>query len=163
MARAIVKINPGLVTYLKDIQANNVAPQTITAGSYQTVRLSTQEGDTSFCSLSSNQFTLQPGTYEILVTVPGRTAGGGATNSGGKAKVRNVTDSTDALIGSRTQGSEANGVNNSEAFVMGQFTITAVKIFEVQFRCSGSSSALGTASNFTENEVYQMVKLTKVA
>src|SRR5690606_21247003 len=53
------------VAYLKDVKPSGTAGGTFTSGSWQTRDLNTIEGDSSFVSLASNQFTLQPGTYHI--------------------------------------------------------------------------------------------------
>ena len=56
------------VPYIKlsDVKSAGTAGGTFTSGSWQTRTLNTEDSDTGGnCSLSSNQFTLDAGTYEI--------------------------------------------------------------------------------------------------
>jgi hypothetical protein len=148
-------------TYLKDVKANNTAPAALSVGSYAARQLNTQEGDTGFCSLASNQFTLQPGTYEFYAEAPMLTT---STGSAAKAKLRNVTDSVDVLIGSSAVDINiglAGNQDSDSSRVIGRFTITAAKVFELQMRASAAAQG-GTIANFGDSEVYAQVKIEKI-
>lgn len=142
--------------FLKDVKASGTDGGTFTSGAWQTRDLNTVENPQSWLSLSSNQFTLQPGTYEIEAFAP-------ASGTGyHKAKLRNITDSTDVIIG---ESSWADGTSSSSSIVCGVFTIIAQKTFEIQHRATGTqvTNGFGGASSFSVNEVYTQVKLRKVS
>lgn len=145
------------VAYVKDVKPNNTTGGAATAGSWNTRTLNTLEGDESFISLSSNQFTLQPGTYQIEGSVPAR-----AVNSH-KSKVRDITNGADIIIGQTclAGGAESNVTHGS---FMGTFTITTATTFAIQQRVQSSqgSGGLGWPSNLGVNEVYTQAKITKV-
>ncbi len=152
------------VAYLKDVKANNTSGGTATSGSYQTRTLNTISGDTSFISLSANQFTLQPGTYNIYAICPAAASG---TNAVGehKAKLRNITDSTDTIIGSNAEAQAVSGaavITNS--IIEDVFSITSAKVFEIQHRVETTyaTSGFGFSMNFGDSEVYTQVKIEKV-
>lgn len=156
---------PGiLVTYLKDIKAPNTGGGAAVTGSYLTRTLNTQEGDATFCVLSSNQFTLIPGTYEIFARVPfGMNNGSDAQLT--KVRLRNVTDSATTLPGDsgRFGDGDVSLIASGFLMIMGIFTITSSKTFEIQYQCSAAgATGLGIPSNFTENEVYTQVRLMKL-
>lgn len=146
---------------LQDQKATTVAGGTFTAGADQTRVLNTKVVDTGgYCSLSSNQFTLQPGTYEIEAIAPALAVG---LN---QAWLFNVTDSAVVLVG--TSVFSANAANGfSESKILGRFTLAAAKALSIQHRCATTvaTSGFGQACSFaTPNlEVYTTVVLRKVA
>lgn len=145
------------ITVLSDVKANNTSGGGFTNGAYRTRTLNTQTGDTSFCTLSSNQFTLIPGRYAIFATAPA------AIVDQHKAKIRNITDSTDALIGQGVRANSASAMGNTVQ-IDGVIEISASKTFELQHRCgtSNGTDGFGVASNFGENEVYSIVRIQKL-
>jgi hypothetical protein len=56
--------------YIKDEKSSGTASGTFTSGAWQTRTLNTVSGDTAMVSLSSNQFTLGVGTYQIIAKAP---------------------------------------------------------------------------------------------
>lgn len=154
-----------LVTYLKDVKAVGTSAGSTVNGAFQTRVLNTQEGDTTFCSLSANQFTLNPGTYEIFARIPFNMTNG-ADPQFVKCRLRNITDSATTLAGDsgRFGDADVSLVMSEYQMIMGIFTITASKVFEIQYQCTANAVAngLGLASNFTENEVYTQVRLMKL-
>jgi hypothetical protein len=145
------------VAYVKDVKASGTDGGTATSGSYQTRTLNTLEGDSSFVSLSSNQFTLQPGTYQIEASAPTRQV------QDNRIKLRNITDSSDTIIGqnSRVASSVQDGVNAS---LTGTFAITSAKVFEIQHRVSSTTATIGYggACSFGDSEIYTTVKIEKI-
>jgi hypothetical protein len=149
-------INPPYLNMIDEKPSGTVAG-TFTSGAWRTRDLNTIKGTNSITgsSLSSNQFTLPAGTYRILASAPTY-----AVNSH-KAKLRNITDSSDTLIGtSEVSNQTYNGATRS--FVSGIFTIAAQKTFEIQHYCS-SSQNFGQASSFSVVEIYTVVELWKLA
>ena len=145
-----------ITAYVKDEKASTTHGGTFTSGAYRTRDLNVLSGDTTFVSLSANQFTLGSGTYDIVIHPP-------AVNVNlNKAKLRNITDSTDDLIGTAAQSQTSNSTDYS--LIQGRLVLTSSKTFEVQHRCSTTvaSTGFGTASSFGEVEVYTQVKITKI-
>jgi hypothetical protein len=163
----ITKIGvPGLLglpknqtVYLKDVKSSGTDGGTFTSGSWQTRVLNTIEGDSTIVSLSSNQFTLQPGRYEFYTTAPADRV------NNHKAKLRNITDSTDQIIGSSERSLNTTGQVSNKSVIEGIVEITSPKIFEVQHQCQTTQTVVGfgDASSFGVSEVYTQVKITKVA
>lgn len=148
-----------LIGYIKDVKSTGTNGGTFTLGAFLTRDLNTTEGDFSkFGSLSSNQFTLEPGIYHIDAKAPGYNV------SNHRAKLRNITDSTDDILGTteKVDGSTANG--GSMSHIEGEITLTASKTFEIQHRSSATSSGegFGSAAAYGLDEVYTVVKITKL-
>jgi hypothetical protein len=144
--------------YIKDVKSSGTNGGTFTSGDWRTRDLNDLSGDTEFVSLSANQFTLQPGKYEIEITAPVR----GQVNVH-KAKLRNITDSSDVLIGDSFISGTTD--TSSVSTVKGQVEITSVKTFEAQHRCSvtKATDGFGIATSFGVDEVYTICKITKVS
>lgn len=142
---------------LEDANANGVVGGTFTAGAFRTRRLNTKPVDEIGITLSSDQFTLPAGTYRIHARAPGF----GVSNH--VLRLRNITDSTDELIGSAGRATSASGEGDS--VILGQFTISATKTFEIQHRCSltVATFGFGTSTALAGSEVYTQVALLKVA
>ncbi len=145
------------VAFIKDFKADGVDGGSSVAGTFVTRDLNTLEGNSSFVSLSSNQFTLEPGEYIIEATAPGYRI------DGHKIKLRNITDSTDDLIG--TSAFSFNTVPAAtESVITGTVSFSSAKTFEIQHRCelTNASQGLGARANAGVDELYTQVKITKV-
>jgi len=150
--------------FLKDIKPAGTAGGTFSGGAWQTRVLNTIENAMSYSwiSLASNQFTLQPGTYEIEASAPAQ----GVNQH--QAKIRNITDGTDAIIGTSEYTTNANtGYVPTRSLVHGSITITSAKVFELQHRANSSYSAngFGEPSGMVTglSEVYSIIKIRKLA
>jgi hypothetical protein len=121
---------------------------------WRTRDLNTKVIDThNLCTLSSNQITLPSGTYRIKAKCPAWLV---AAN---KAKLRNITDSSDEIIGLTARN---NGCFNY-AKIHGQFTITSTKTFEIQHRCSFTRpEGFGLNANFGVIEIYSQVEIWRL-
>jgi len=146
------------VSYVKDVKSSGTAGGTFTQDVWQTRDLNTIEGDGSFIVLSSDQFTLPAGTYEIV--------GSAFANKVGrhKAIIRNITDSTDDIIGSSEFISSAGGSVTVSSKVQGVIEVTSSKTFELRHRCQVTSSAsgYGVESSLGVSEIYSQLTITKV-
>ena len=143
------------IATLSDVKASGTEGGTATSGAYQTRILNTISDPTGVVtSLASNQFILTAGEYYIEASAPTR-----AVNNN-KIKIRNITDSTDAIIGSNAFA----GTNGSSSVALGNIVITSSKTFELQHRVqtTAATNGFGSAAAFGENEVYSIVKITKV-
>lgn len=147
--------------YVREEQTSGTAGGTFTSGSWQTRTLNTSvTNEISGASLGSNQITLPAGTYFIWARAPGR----GGDSHAHKAKLRNVTDNSDTLIGSNAGYSGVNVSTQTDSIVLGRFTIAAEKDFELQHRTSvtTATSGLGLATSFGVNEVYTEVMIWRI-
>jgi hypothetical protein len=144
---------------LSDTKAANTNGGGITAGSWVTRSINTKDTDADgIVSISANQFTLQAGTYRTYATAPA------VQVNRHKIKLRNITDSTDTLIGSSAYASASYG-GHTLSTISGQFTIAGAKAFEIQHRVESTNGTNGggVESNFSVSEVYTIVELWKVA
>jgi hypothetical protein len=150
-------LQPRIAT-LSDVKASGTAGGTATSGSYQTRTLNTLDDPTGIVtSLASNQFTLPAGEYYIEASAPAYKI------DGNKIKLRNITDSTDALVGNIAYG--GSGVETqSLALLAGKLTISSSKVFELQHRVitSKTTDGFGISLAFGDNNIYSIVKITKV-
>lgn len=149
------------IAYLKDVKASGTVGGTASAAVWQTRNLNAITGDSSIVSLSANQFTLQPGEYDILAKVPSYA---GDSN---KARLKNVTDNTypDGGTGS-SEFSWSGGNGTSTSFVECRIVLTEAKTFVIEHYVATSSgpSSLGFAASIAGvDEVYTQVKIIKIA
>lgn len=145
---------------ISDAQTGGVAGGTFTSGANRTRVLNTVDIDSqSILSLSSNQFTLQAGTYRIHASAPAFFV------INHQAILYNITNSAVVLIGTSEYSSATNtdGVM-TRSIVCGEFTIATAKTFEIQHRCSATKTTdgLGVAAGMN-SEVYTVVEIWKVA
>lgn len=169
-ALGAIEVEVRKVAWLKQLKANATTGDSVTPGSYGARILNTIEGDSSFVSLgngstgvggTANQFTLQPGTYHIEGKVLAYTNSLIAVFSH-RVRIQNLTDSNTAILGSNAMGSQELDYGISHSFVDGEITIASAKTFQLQHRCSVASTFIGIAMNYGENEVYSVLKITKI-
>lgn len=146
----------GLYAKISDTKTSGTDGGTATSGSWETRTLQTEDSDVnSIVSISSNQFTLQAGTYRIHARVPAYTV------DWFRAKLYNVTDAADVLFSDNTS-SAANATVH--AVITGKFTIAGAKAFEIRQRVWTTNATVGRgiASGFAA-EIYTTVELWKEA
>jgi len=153
----VPELIPRIAT-ISDVKASGSFGGTFTSGSYQTRVLNTLDDPTGIVtSLTSNQFILPIGEYNFEIF-------GTAYRVGiHKLKLRNITDSTDALIGS-TQVSGTADSTTSVSYVSGKVVLAAPKTFELQHRCTTTvaTNGFGDAAAFGDTERYSEITITKV-
>ncbi len=144
--------------HLKDIKSTGTNAGTMTAGAWRTRVLNDLDTNITGVSLSSNQFTLPAGTYMIDASAPG------VKIAYNQAKLYNVTDTSDVLLGASLHTEPSQGTTTFSR-VMGTFTITSSKVFELQHKSSGTYAdyGLGIKSNTGSDEIYAQIALTKIA
>ena len=145
------------VAFLWDEKAANTAGGTFTSGAFQTRTLNTKNDPYGIVSLSANQFTLSAGTYRIKASAPAYKV------DKHKAKIRNITDSSDAIQGSSEQTAAGDAVH-TRSFAENIITITGTKVFELQHRAetTRATDGYGQASNFGVVEVYAQLEIEKL-
>ena len=106
-------------------------------------------------AVAGNQVTLAPGTYVVRVSAPVFDVNRHQT------RLQNITDGVTTLVGT-SEYADAGGNGANRSFIVGQFTIAASKVFEVQHRCSATKAAtgFGVAANFTV-EIYTIFEAWK--
>ena len=156
-ATFLAAIPTQLTAYIKDVKSNGTHGGTSTSGSWETRDLNTIEGDSSFVSLSTNQFTLSVGSYVIKALAPALTA------NLHKIKLYNVTDATDDVIGSN-ELANTSFQTQTNSFLNGKVVITSSKVFEIRHRVTQTFATVGhgTATSFSVDEIYTQVEITKV-
>jgi hypothetical protein len=145
--------------HVREEGANNTSGGQFSADSFVKRTLdTTKTNEITGASLSSSQITLPAGTYYIFAT-----ANVGTTVGRHTAKLRNVTDSSDTIIGS-SETSLSNDHSN-KSFVIGRFTISGQKVFELQHICNSTSNVdgFGTNANFSIVQVFAEVQIWKTA
>ena len=142
--------------HVRDEKSSGTGGGTFTSGSFQTRTLNTSvTNEISGASLASNQITLPSGTYYIYASAPAYRV------NEHKAKLRNITDSSDTIIGSN-EYAYTSADAGTRSFVIGRFTIASQKTFELQHRCS-QTLTFGQAVTYSVVEVYADVQIWKVA
>jgi hypothetical protein len=143
--------------HVRDEKSTGTDGGSSVSGSFNTRDLNTVlTNEISGASLASNQITLPSGTYFIIATIPTY------SSEYVKVKLRNITDSTDALLG--TSSYSGTSVSTFDC-IFGRFTIGATKTFAIQQRVGLSlgTYGLGLAENFGVTEVYTNSMIWKVA
>lgn len=152
------------IIILEERQTQGTDGGTFTQGAWQTRALNTEAIDVNGnCALSSNQFTLDAGTYEIVFWA----AAFGC--NGHQCRIQNVTDGTTVQNGATVNvDNQDSGGDTVETSNVSQgadrFTIAAGKALELQHRCTTTqaTNGFGKAANVA-TEVYAQVWLRKVA
>ena len=145
---------------LADIKANSVnGGGTLTSGNWRTRDLNTELHDADgIVSISSNQFTLQAGTYRIYATTPSYRA------DRHQAALYNVTDSSYIQFGTVAYTLNSENVTN-ESFLRTRFTISGAKVFEIRQRLQSSvtdyGGGVGLASYWVGSSIFTVVEIFK--
>ena len=145
---------------LADIKANSVdGGGSMTSGDWRTRDLNTELHDADgIVSLSSNQFTLQAGTYRIAATTPSYRA------DRHQAALYNVTDSSYVQFGPVAYTLNSENVTN-ESFLRTRFTISGAKVFEIRQRFQSNittfGGGVGLSSYWTGSSIFTVVEIFK--
>ena len=151
---------------IRDVKTSGTDGGTFTAGAWQTRDLNTltkpsgvgTEVQLAVSPATTNQLRIEAGTYRIFAI-----ACCGDDPEQNKCKLRNITDSTDTLIGSSARA-PSGGSGNS--LIHGFFTIASTKVFELQHRCTSTTltSGFGDATGVAGvSEVYSSIYIEKIA
>ena len=109
--------------HIRDEKSSGTGSGSSSGGSWQTRTLNTiKTNEIASASLSSNQVSLPSGTYYIMAK------GLHFDGDRHKIKLRNITDSSDEIIGSSEYAEDSsNGTTNS--YLHGRFTIGGTKVY----------------------------------
>lgn len=145
----------GGTAIIEDRKANNT-PAGASSSGYNTRVLNTIVSDPSsiIVSLSSNQFTLAAGTYQISGWAPA------FDGAGTRVKIQNITDAAVAILGGSVYSDTLQDVVDH---IDGTFTITSNKTFELQQSFNNTNAnGLGRTANSGDSEVYSHLKIVKI-
>ena len=148
------------VAIIADVKAYNGIAGAFTSGAWRTRDLNTELDDPSnIVTISSNQFTLQAGTYLIEWAAPAYKV------SRHSSRLQNITDST-------TDAEPANAYSKETELVVsvsrgaGIVTIATAKTFEIQHYSvvtNSTTAGFGVTSGISGvNSVYTLVKIHKI-
>lgn len=160
------EITPGAFLILQDQKASGTNGGTFTSGAWRTRDLNTTVFNSIIgFSLAANQFTLLSGTYIIRASAPGVISARHAT------RLQNITDASTVLAGTSEFSSLLSDPTEgftTRSFIIGDFTITATKVFEIQHRCDHTQATLGFGvaaggSFAVANELYTEAQIWKIA
>ena len=159
---SLIKSSPAFesqLLHVRDEKSEGTNGGTFTNGAWRTRTLNTSKtNEITGASLGSNQITLPSGTYFINAQAPAY------KTSGHKAKLYNITDTSDIILGSSEHSWNDSNIT-THSFVRGRFTIAAQKVIELQHRGgqTAADTGFGTSVSLNGVEVYAEVMIWKVA
>lgn len=142
---------------IKDIKTIGTNGGQFIANTWVTRDLNNLSGSGIGCSLSSNQFTLNIGTYYIQARVPAVDVGYHG------CKLYNITTASDIAFGSTIQG--GNIFESTYSLLDTFVTIGSSTVYEIRHRCTQGSpdkTGFGVASGFMSNEIYTSLIIQKL-
>jgi hypothetical protein len=141
-----------------DEKASGTSGGTFTSGAWRvrtlnTIRTNTIQG----ASLASDTITLPQGKYRISALCNAYQV------AGHKAKLYNVTDSTDIIIGNNSWAGSGDSANTL-SLIIGIFDLDSSKALQIQHRCNTTlaTNGFGVALSFGVVEVYAQVEVWKI-
>lgn len=143
------------VVVIKDVRSAGTNGGTFVDNEWITRTLNTIVGDALFCSLSSNQFTLQPNPYNIQISAP-------ACNVLSH-QIRLYDATNDAPIVYGSSSFSTNGVTTSSTLST-YLNLTTATTYRVEHICSNEylNFGLGRATGFSSDEIYTTVNISKL-
>jgi hypothetical protein len=145
---------------VQDRKASGTDGGTFTSGAWRTRTLNTVVTDThGIVVLSADQLTFPAGTYYCQIMAPGR-----AVNSH-VARLRNVQTGITVVI-----GQPARNLEQTNAMIVGRFTLSGPSVLEVQHICetTGTTNGFGISAGSrvtggVEFEIYTVAEFWKIA
>lgn len=153
------------IAYIKDVKpagTNGGTPVALTWNVRDLNTLELSNPAINWVSLGVNQFTLQPGVYEIFAVCPTLNA------QQNQARLYNTTDSVVAILGPGAYDANTGQNSQDESFIMGTLKLTAAKVFQVQhnviqgFALAGFGIDTGSLWTPTNNNIYTQVKIKRI-
>lgn len=151
--------NLAALVHARDEKASGTVGGTGSTGSYQTRALNVLAVNHLGASLTSNEVSLPPGSYECFARVPGFRVGLH------KARLYDVTGAAVLLVGSVAYNLAASASAMTDSVVQGRFTLAISSAVRLEHRITTttSTSDLGAAAAFGDVEIYSELILRKVA
>lgn len=121
--------------------------------------LAADSGNNAFVSLSSNQFTLQPGVYEIEASAPAYRC------DAHTIRIVNISGGT-VVVATGTSEYSPSAADTAQTRSIAKVTlrVESVRAFEIQHRCgtTRNTDGLGKAANLGQVETYTMVRIRRL-
>lgn len=159
-ARTALGVSVGIPdVIIEDRKASGTHGGSATTGSPQTRDLNTLvRNNGTIVSLATNQFTLGAGTYFIAWSAPA------CRTDQHQTILRNVTDSSNAAIGTSEYAVSATDTPQTRSFGSSVITVAGSKAFSIQHAVllSRTTTGFGVAGSFGVGEVYTRVEITKL-
>ena len=146
----------GRCAYL-DALADNTIGYTLAADGWRTVLLDTEVVDTdSLGVLSSNQITLQAGTYLVRASVPTDNESAGTVI---QLRLKNITDNSTDVVGMKVRT-----YISGHSHLDGTFTLASAKVLELQLYPRTSNVKVGPDATHTFGETCTLayIEFTKL-
>jgi hypothetical protein len=143
---------------IQDQKTSGTQGGTFTAGSWQVRDLNTEVADTgNHASISSNQITLDAGTYEVLISAP-------AFNViQHQARLYDTTGAAVLCLGQNALAHQGGFPNTTTSIVQGRFTLSVQSVLQVEHQCASTAATTGLGvANGWGTEIYTTIRLTKV-
>lgn len=138
--------------------AYNASGGTFTSGADQTRTLTDESDPGSIGSLSSNQITLESGTYYVDAKVP-------ANRVGNHLAWLYDTTGSSVLVDGSAEYSDTAANDPTSSVIQGTFTLGTSSVLEIRHRCTTSRSGdgFGVAHNITgHNSIYTKATFIKL-
>ena len=134
------------VAILSDKRTPGTNGGTFADDAWRTRVLNTIEGSQNFCTLSSNQFTIQAGSYLIEASATA------CAVQNHQIRLRNITDNKTVTVSHNGYTTST----NDNLYLVSIVNINTPKTFELQHRCSKTFNnyGYGRSSGFGESEIY---------
>ncbi len=144
---------------LKDVQPNNTAGQSVSAGVLTKLRLNTEIDPQSFVTFSDadDTFELPAGTYRIQAVVPLEESSGGPR---GTLVLYNDTTSAAVATAVQNTGGDQDTITLQLMHIL---TIATATVFSLRVHVSGTTTTIGTARNLGYEETYTQILICKLA
>ena len=146
-----------------DQKAQGTAGGTFTKDAWRTRDLNTEIADADgIVSISSNQFSLQAGTYLVKASAPAKKA------TAHQSALYNVTDSSYVQYGTN-ELAHISYLAQTRSFISAKFTLSGAKAFEIRHYSSHTQATDGFGSAFSSSiasaaggvSIYTIVEIFK--
>jgi hypothetical protein len=146
------------VAIIQDEKPSNTASGDATSGGWNTRDLTVIKGESWFVTLSSNKFTLEPGTYEIFATAPFYKC------EELQLRLYDVTNSTAAYYG-QTQYARSANYGSLTTNLMAYTSITSSTEYRLEYQVGSTSTTNGLgagANSYGGTMIYSQIKIRKL-
>tara|TARA_B100002019_G_scaffold927_1_gene744 strand:+ start:146 stop:712 length:567 start_codon:yes stop_codon:yes gene_type:complete len=143
-----------------DVKSTGTNGGTFSSGDWRTRDLNTEISDADgIVSISSNQFTLAAGSYQIKFSAPA------FNTNANQARLYNATTSTGLQVAQAAFVNGASGHVQTSSVGSARVTISGSTAFEIQHRCNNTSATygFGVSSNYSTDVIYTLVEIFKEA
>ncbi len=155
-AAAVSSVDESGILLIRDVKTSNTDGGTFTNGAWRVRDLNDLQGDSTFVTLASNEFSLSEGVYSVRWSAPAYKVGTHQT------RLYNVSTSAVVSAGSPENSSTADNTGNMSVG-NAVLEIDSTTTFRLEHRGTSSqtTNGFGTGGNFGD-EVYSQVMIIKL-